>query len=118
MSFEHLLAPLQIGPIEIRNRIVSTSHQTSLVADSLPTDDLVAYHQARAAGGAGLLSVEASAPDPSGQLSDHQIAAYRPEVVPMLAKRLGTGKRLLFLLLQEATKFLSSKSLKKQQVLG
>ena len=86
MSFEHLLAPLQIGPTQIRNRIVSTSHQTSLVADSLPTDDLVAYQQARAAGGAGLLSVEASAPDPSGQLSDHQIAAYRPEVVPMLAK--------------------------------
>ena len=86
MSFEHLLEPLQLGPIEIRNRIVSTSHQTSLVAASLPTDELVAYQQARAAGGAGLLSVEASSPDPSGQLSDHQIAAYRPEVVPMLAK--------------------------------
>ncbi len=86
MSFEHLLSPLNLGPIEIRNRIVSTSHQTSLVDGSLPTEDLVAYQQARAAGGAGLLSVEASSPDPSGQLSDHQIAAYRPEVVPMLAK--------------------------------
>ena len=86
MSFEHLLSPLALGPIEIRNRIVSTSHQTSLVVDSLPTNDLVAYQQARAAGGAGLLSVEASSPDPSGQLSDHQIAAYCPEVVPMLAK--------------------------------
>ncbi len=86
MSFEQLLTPLQLGPVEIRNRIVSTSHQTGLVADSLPTDDLVAYQQARAAGGAGLLSVEASSPDPSGQLSEHQIAAYRPEVVPALAK--------------------------------
>ncbi len=60
MSFEQLLTPLQLGPVEIRNRIVSTLHQTGLVAGSLPTDDLVAYQQARAAGGAGLLSVEAS----------------------------------------------------------
>ncbi len=34
MSFEQLLTPLQLGPVEIRNRIVSTSHQTSLVAGS------------------------------------------------------------------------------------
>ena len=28
--------------------MVSTSHQTSLVHDHLPTDDLIAYHRARA----------------------------------------------------------------------
>ncbi|MSX02869.1 MAG: oxidoreductase [Actinobacteria bacterium] len=86
MSFDHLFTPLKLGPIEIRNRIVSTSHQTSLVSGGLPTDELVAYQAARAEGGAGLLSVEASSPDPSGQLSDHQIAAYKPEAVPQLAK--------------------------------
>ena len=50
-----LFSPLAIGPVTIHNRIVSTSHQTSLVHDHLPTDDLIAYHEARARGGAGLI---------------------------------------------------------------
>ena len=44
----HLLAPLQIGPVELANRIVSTAHQTTLVHEHLPTEDFVAYHEARA----------------------------------------------------------------------
>ena len=50
-------------------RIVSTAHQTTLVEDHLPTDDFVAYHEARARGGAGLIVLEATAPHPSGILT-------------------------------------------------
>ena len=60
-ALEHLFSPLALGPVELQNRIVSTAHQTSLVHDHLPTDDFVAYHEARARGGAGLIVIEATA---------------------------------------------------------
>ena len=51
-----LLSPLRLGPVELRNRIVSTAHQTTLVHDHLPTDDFLAYHEARARGGEAISS--------------------------------------------------------------
>ena len=57
----HVFSPLALGPVELRNRIVSTAHQTTLVDDHLPTDDFVAYHEARARGGVGLIVLEATA---------------------------------------------------------
>jgi 2,4-dienoyl-CoA reductase-like NADH-dependent reductase (Old Yellow Enzyme family) len=86
MTYPLLLSPLGIGPIEIRNRIVSTAHQTTLVEDGLPTDDFVAYHAARARGGAGLICIEATAVHPSGLLTGHTIAGYDPRVVERLAR--------------------------------
>ncbi len=85
MAYPLLFQPLRIGPIEIANRIVSTAHQTTLVEDGLPTDDFVAYHAARAAGGAGLICIEATAVHPSGLLTGHTIAGYDPRVVARLA---------------------------------
>ena len=41
---DRLFSPLAIGSVTIPNRIVSTSHQTSLVHYHLPTDELIAYH--------------------------------------------------------------------------
>ena len=78
---QHLLSPLGLGPTELRNRIVSTSHQTNLVHDHLPTGEFVAYHEARARGGAGLIVLEAIAVHESGLLHLHTIAGYRDEVV-------------------------------------
>jgi 2,4-dienoyl-CoA reductase-like NADH-dependent reductase (Old Yellow Enzyme family) len=76
-----LLSPLRLGPVELQNRIVSTAHQTTLVHDHLPTDDFVAYHEARALGGAGLIVLEATAPHPSGILTAHELAGFLPEMV-------------------------------------
>ena len=50
-AYPALMAPIALGPVQLRNRVVSTSHQTSLVHDHLPTDDLIAYPAARARGG-------------------------------------------------------------------
>jgi 2,4-dienoyl-CoA reductase-like NADH-dependent reductase (Old Yellow Enzyme family) len=80
---DHLFSPLAIGPATIPNRIVSTSHQTSLVHDHLPTDDLIAYHEARARGGAGLICVEATAIHHTGLLTAHTLGGYLPEIVPL-----------------------------------
>jgi 2,4-dienoyl-CoA reductase-like NADH-dependent reductase (Old Yellow Enzyme family)/thioredoxin reductase len=75
-ALDHLLAPLEIGPVTLPCRIVSTSHQTALVEDHLPTEDFVAYQGARAAGGAGLIVMEAVAVAPSGLLTAHTLAGY------------------------------------------
>ena len=80
---DRLFSPLELGPVELRNRVVSTSHQTSLVHDHLPTADLIAYHRARAAGGAGLIVVEATAVHPTGLLTAHTVGGYLPEIVPV-----------------------------------
>ncbi|HWV87769.1 MAG TPA: hypothetical protein VNZ62_20130, partial [Capillimicrobium sp.] len=58
--FDRLLRPLQVGDVDLPNRIVSTPHRTTLVDDGLPTADFVAYHEARAAGGVGLVILEAA----------------------------------------------------------
>ncbi|MGH2940290.1 MAG: FAD-dependent oxidoreductase [Solirubrobacterales bacterium] len=75
-ALDHLLAPLELGPATLPCRIVSTSHQTTLVEDHLPTEDFVAYQGARAAGGAGLIVMEAVAVAPSGLLTAHTLAGY------------------------------------------
>jgi 2,4-dienoyl-CoA reductase-like NADH-dependent reductase (Old Yellow Enzyme family)/thioredoxin reductase len=76
-----LLSPLQIGPVTLRNRIVSTSHQTTLVHEHLPTDDFVAYQHARAAGETGLIIMEAVAVAPSGLLTAHTLGGYLDSIV-------------------------------------
>jgi 2,4-dienoyl-CoA reductase-like NADH-dependent reductase (Old Yellow Enzyme family)/thioredoxin reductase len=81
MALEHLFSPLALGSIELPNRIVSTAHQTTLVHDHLPTDDFVAYHEARARGGVGLIVLEATAVHPSGLLTSHTLGGYLPEIV-------------------------------------
>jgi 2,4-dienoyl-CoA reductase-like NADH-dependent reductase (Old Yellow Enzyme family) len=81
-----LLSPLRLGPAELQNRIVSTAHQTTLIRDHLPTDDFVAYHEARAAGGAGLIVLEAAAVHPSGLLTGKTLGIFDDVAVPALAR--------------------------------
>ena len=75
------MQPLRLGATEIACRVVSTAHQTTLVHDHVPTADFVAYQEARAAGGAGLIIMEAVAIAPSGLLTAHTLGGYLPEMV-------------------------------------
>jgi 2,4-dienoyl-CoA reductase-like NADH-dependent reductase (Old Yellow Enzyme family)/thioredoxin reductase len=59
-GFTHLFSPLRLREVEIRNRILSTGHQTYLAKRGLPTPEFVAYHAARARGGVGLIVTEAA----------------------------------------------------------
>ncbi|RTM06216.1 MAG: FAD-dependent oxidoreductase [Hyphomicrobiales bacterium] len=59
-AFPHLFSPLDIRGHVIRNRILSTGHQTYLARGNLPGEDMVAYHEARAKGGVGLIVNEAA----------------------------------------------------------
>ncbi len=83
---QQLFTPLRIGPVQLPNRIVSTAHQTTLVQDHLPTADFLAYHEARARGGVGLIVLEATAVHPSGLLTPHTLAGYSDEIVAGLGR--------------------------------
>ncbi|MGE0006993.1 MAG: FAD-dependent oxidoreductase [Parvibaculaceae bacterium] len=56
--FPHLFTPCKVKTTEFRNRIFSTGHDTYLPEKYLPSDALIAYHVARAKGGAGLIIVQ------------------------------------------------------------
>jgi 2,4-dienoyl-CoA reductase-like NADH-dependent reductase (Old Yellow Enzyme family) len=90
--YPHLLSQFRLGPVELRNRVVSTSHQTNLVHEYLPGDDFLAYQEARARGGAAAIFIEATAVHPSGRLTAHTICGYMPEVVPAY-RRIGDALR-------------------------
>lgn len=57
-SFPNLFSPISIGGLTLRNRIVSTGHETHLNEHGQIGDRLIAYHEARARGGAGLIVTE------------------------------------------------------------
>ena len=78
-------SPINLGAIAIRNRIVSTAHQTGLVKDHMPTPELAAYHLERARGGVGAIFLEATAVHPTGLLTPKTLAGYLPEMPVALA---------------------------------
>jgi 2,4-dienoyl-CoA reductase-like NADH-dependent reductase (Old Yellow Enzyme family) len=49
MPLTHLLKPISINKLEVKNRILRTAHGTYYGRGSI-TDDLIAYHEARARG--------------------------------------------------------------------
>ena len=74
-NFPLLFSPLTIGPVTIPNRIVSSGHDTVLARDGLVTDELIAYHQARAAGGVGLIVVQVAGVHESARYTSHMLMA-------------------------------------------
>ena len=56
-DFPRLFSPLIIGQYELKNRIVSTSHDAHFGAHGLPTDRYIRYHVEKARGGAALVQV-------------------------------------------------------------
>ncbi len=49
-SFPHLFSPITIGGVTIRNRILSSGHDTVMAEHGLVSDRLIAYQEARARG--------------------------------------------------------------------
>jgi len=99
--YPHLLAPLRLGPVELRNRVVSTSHQTHLVVDNLPSPAFVAYQEARA-----------TAVHPSGLLTADTLGGYLPGIVEhykSLGDRIrGHGSRLFLQLFHGGREVITS----------
>jgi 2,4-dienoyl-CoA reductase-like NADH-dependent reductase (Old Yellow Enzyme family) len=85
--FPTLFSPLSIRGLTLRNRIASTPHSDGMAEDGLVTERLIAYFQAKAVGGAGLVmgpaggAVHVTSPTRAGGLE-----LYRPEAAAGLAR--------------------------------
>ena len=64
--YPHLFAPLDLGQVRIRNRVLMGSMHTGLEDRARDFDRLAAYFSERAAGGAGLIVTGGIAPNISG----------------------------------------------------
>mgnify|MGYP000887218784 CR=1 FL=1 len=63
-KLQRVFEPIRIGKVTIPNRVVRTAHGT-WIARGHVNDDLIAYHVARARGGAGLSYIEYTSVHPS-----------------------------------------------------
>lgn len=80
--FEYLLSPITIGGRTFRNRVFSSGHQTLLARGGLITDGFVAYHEARARGGAGLIISEAVSAHESAYFNEYVPSGFLDESIP------------------------------------
>lgn len=83
--FATLLSPIRLGGTDIRNRIVSTGHHTHL-AHMVPNDALIAYHEARARGGVGLIVTEVTGVHPTALFSNDLLMATDDSCMDGFAK--------------------------------
>lgn len=79
-SLPHLFSPIRIRGLEIRNRILSTGHDTTLITGGVPNEALIAYHEARAKGGAGLIVAQAAGVHETAKYTSHVLMASEESV--------------------------------------
>jgi 2,4-dienoyl-CoA reductase-like NADH-dependent reductase (Old Yellow Enzyme family)/spermidine synthase len=70
----------------VKNRIISTGHDTCLPHDGLVSDELIAYHVARAKGGAGLIVVQVAGVHETARYTSHILMATDDQCIPGLRK--------------------------------
>ena len=103
--YELLKQPLTMGQLRLPNRLVMSPMGVNLGApDGGVTDDLIAFYEARARGGVGLIITEVTRVEGGAGISDPcQLAAYRPRDIPELQRLVDAVHRWdtkLFLQLQ------------------
>ncbi len=69
-DYDHLLSPFTLGSMTLRNRIVSTPHNTHYPRDGYITEDYIRYYSEKARGGVGLLQC-------FGSMSVHPSSPYQ-----------------------------------------
>lgn len=83
-SCPHLFSPLTIGPMVVKNRILSTGHDTCLPKDDTINEALIAYHVARAKGGAGLIVSQVTGVHETARYTSHVLMATDDSCIPGL----------------------------------
>lgn len=73
--FPHIFEPIEIRGKCIKNRIMSSGHDTSMPTENLVNDQLVAYHKARAEGGVGLIILQVAGVHDSARYTSHILMA-------------------------------------------
>jgi 2,4-dienoyl-CoA reductase-like NADH-dependent reductase (Old Yellow Enzyme family) len=84
-DFPLLFSSFRLGHATAPNRIVSTSHGTNMAAQGAPTERLIAYHAAKAAGGCGTVMMFGSAsPSPLTPIAANHVNLWQDSAVPGL----------------------------------
>jgi 2,4-dienoyl-CoA reductase-like NADH-dependent reductase (Old Yellow Enzyme family) len=82
-----LFTPKQIGSVTIRNRTVMPAMTTRLAdREGFVTDATIAYFEARAKGGTGLVTVEMASPERVGRHRFHELGIYDNRFLPGLRR--------------------------------
>lgn len=81
-SLPHLYSPFTIRNTRIKNRIMSTGHDTTLPTAFVPNDALIAYQQARARGGVGLIVLQVAGVHETARYTSHLLMATSDDCIP------------------------------------
>ncbi|WP_237213515.1 oxidoreductase [Falsiroseomonas oryziterrae] len=84
--YPNVFRPLRIAGVELRNRIFVPAHTTNYGEDNLPSERHLAYHQARARGGAALIIFEAIRVHRSTLGRRQGVNGYERAAIPRFAK--------------------------------
>ena len=84
---DSLLQPFQLKHLNLKNRIITTSHEPAYNENGFPKDRYIAYHLERAKGGIAMTMTAGSAVvSKDSPPSFDNIHAYKDEVVPWIKK--------------------------------
>ncbi|HLJ64150.1 MAG TPA: 2,4-dienoyl-CoA reductase FMN-binding domain-containing protein, partial [Stellaceae bacterium] len=101
--FPHLLAPLDLGFVVLKNRVVMGSMHTNLEERADGPARLAAFYAARARGGVGLIVTGGYAPNPAGRLAETGSVFAAADEIPrhrLITEAVhGEGGRILLQLL-------------------
>lgn len=102
--FPTLFSPFRLGHREAPNRIVSTSHGTNFAENGAPSERLIAYHEAKAAGGCGTVMMFGSAAASRlTPIAGNHVNLWKDEAVPGLRAAAGAIKAHGALALSQVT---------------
>lgn len=82
--FQHLLSPITLGKVEIRNRVVLTGHGTGMPRDGRPNEQMIAYYEERAKGEVGLIMLGSQQVHPSSPGITGLLCNYDNSIIPGL----------------------------------
>lgn len=80
-AFPHLFEPLVLRGKRLKNRIMSSGHDTSMPTDNRVNPQLIAYHRARAEGGVGLIVLQVAGVHDSARYTSHALMATDDECI-------------------------------------
>lgn len=86
-ALPRLLTPGRIGPLTLKNRVIMAPMTTRKAdAEGFVTESAIAYYQARAQGGVGLLTVEMASPEKAGKHRNFELGIYDDRFLPGLTR--------------------------------
>ena len=89
MQFPNLFSPFRIKNTVFRNRIFSTGHDTYLPEGGLPSPALIAYQEARAKGGAGLIIIQVVGVHESARYTEALLMGTDDACIPKFRELIG-----------------------------